>query len=133
MKRKLSAVALAAAVVGTLGVASTASAASPSRTSITLACDREVTARATVVLWSAGGAKLDDLSVSCGPRDTAERRDRMVVTQPAQSIDVIAFSLTTPASPQPFDCRSSTDTPLPLPLRQDCVDETGAGARLVVR
>ena len=123
MKRTLPTFAVVAGLTAAAFVATPVSAA-PSRTTLTLACDRGTSALAFVVLHPASGGDLSvDLACTSG-----SRRDREVDLRPYESVDVTSFSVDSSAGQT--TCEGSSANP--LPFVQHCGPKQG-GARLTVR
>ena len=117
------------ALGGALLAAAPAGAAPSERVSVTLSCDRGVSATAAVAFWSDAdkSVSLGEVEIRCG--GVAGNHTRVVVagSSAVNAITVTSFDV---VSDVPESCAS--ETTIPTPSRVDCPAD-GRGARLVVR
>jgi len=134
MKRATLGFALAAMFVVTPLATNTAAAAGPSKTTITLSCDKNIDAQVTLTLLTQlGGTDLQTVTntdLNCGPDSSSgNSRIRLVVTtsEPAGAVNVTQFDVA--ASGITGGCPGSST----LPARFNCAPLGNTAAQLVVR
>jgi hypothetical protein len=114
-------------------VAGPATAASSNTTSITLTCDKNVDASASLTLQpsQADTTSLGQVEISCGPNsNVARQRNRVDVPTGALAagwVTITAWTNSTDTGPN--NCLISG----PLPYKNTCTNAAGIGSQLVVR
>lgn len=106
--------------------APTASAGPPNQTTLTLACDRGMSASATVALRTATNADAGSSSLTCSDSTGGTRRVRVVLVTPvtAATADITSFAGSFAGS-----CTGTVT----LPTRLTCPSDGSPGAVLSVR
>jgi hypothetical protein len=132
MRRTGFAIAATTMLVGISLAATAASAAPSTRTTITLACDRETTASAvTVSLTDSLAAPNGVATLACGPESASgARRIRLELATPTAPTNVHVDSWTWSVGSDSGTC-GPTDGP--LPFKMSCNDANGTGASLTIR
>jgi hypothetical protein len=133
MKRALLGFALAAMFVATPLATNTAGAAAPSKTTITLTCDKNIDAQVTLTLQTQLGADLGTVTkadLNCGPDSASgNSRIRLVVTttEAADAVSVTQFDVSSGGILG--SCAGSST----LPAKINCAPLGNTAAGLVVR
>jgi hypothetical protein len=132
MIRRALALAAAVTALGAVSVVSTAGAAAPNRTTITITCDRATTSASAVVTMYDGvdGTQVGaPTTVACGTDPGLARRERVVVEHPSSvaAASIGGYDVTSDA--QTATCEGAGT----LTFELACTGPTGAGAKVTVR
>jgi hypothetical protein len=129
MKRVLMGVVAGTMVVSGVFATSVALAGPSNQASVTLSCDKNVSATVVLSMTSSTGADAGAVpNISCGP---GASHNRVVVDAPAAADWVTVTTFDVSSTTGNASCLQ--DEPYAVPARIDCPSDGRSGARLVVR